>query len=141
MKSLFAFFKKKEPVAPGSRSESVKPDPLQPTAVLIKEEGRQQESSSSETQEQAPTPLPELLVSEADVTAAYKIFLRRLPEGSAQVQSRVGLPADRILFDFLACDEFTSRPEAAKLILVSAQKMIELNRLATSESEPSPSPK
>jgi len=70
------------------------------------------------------------LMTAEDVIAAYKIFLRRRPENMDGVTPRVGLTGDRILFDYLMSDEFTSRPEVAQLVFNCAKKIVDAKKVA-----------
>ncbi len=70
------------------------------------------------------------LMTSEDIIAAYKIFLRRRPENMDGVTPRVGLTADRILFDYLMSDEFTSRPEVAQLVFNCAKKILDAKKAA-----------
>jgi hypothetical protein len=70
------------------------------------------------------------LMTQEDIIAAYKIFLRRRPENMDGVTPRVGLTADRILFDYLMSDEFTGRPEVAQLVFNCAKKILDAKKAA-----------
>ncbi len=84
----------------------------------------------------APAPTPEtsvkadavqevpkviLQMNEQDVVAAYKLFLRRTPENKTVVESRIGLPRERMLVNFITAKEFIKYPENISLILQTAQ--------------------
>ncbi len=84
----------------------------------------------------APAPAPEtsvkaeavqevpkviLQMNEQDVVAAYKLFLRRTPENKTVVESRIGLPRERMLVNFITAKEFIKYPENISLILQTAQ--------------------
>ena len=90
----------------------------------------------SEAPSEAPTQMNSMAMSQEDIIAAYKIFLKRHPENLEVVQPRVGLSGDRILLDFLSSGEFTSRPEVVQLIFALAKKMLEEQK-AKSATEPS----
>jgi hypothetical protein len=85
---------------------------------------------------EAPTQMNSMAMSQEDIIAAYKIFLKRHPENLEVVQPRVGLSGDRVLLDFLSSGEFTSRPEVVQLIFALAKKMLEEQK-AKSATEPS----
>lgn len=74
---------------------------------------------------EVPTQMNSMAMSQEDIIAAYKIFLKRHPENLEVVQPRVGLSGDRILLDFLSSGEFTSRPEVVQLIFALAKKLLE----------------
>ena len=78
-----------------------------------------------EAPSEAPTQMNSMAMSQEDIIAAYKIFLKRHPENLEVVQPRVGLSGDRILLDFLSSGEFTSRPEVVQLIFALAKKLLE----------------
>ena len=82
-------------------------------------------AAPSEAPAEAPTQMNSMAMSQEDIIAAYKIFLKRHPENLEVVQPRVGLSGDRILLDFLSSGEFTSRPEVVQLIFALAKKMLE----------------
>jgi hypothetical protein len=90
----------------------------------------------SEAPSEAPTQMNSMAMSQEDIIAAYKIFLKRHPENLEVVQPRVGLSGDRILLDFLSSGEFTSRPEVVQLIFALAKKLLEEQK-AKSATEPS----
>jgi|GEM_PF-2399948 len=90
----------------------------------------------TEAPSEAPTQMNSMAMSQEDIIAAYKIFLKRHPENLEVVQPRVGLSGDRILLDFLSSGEFTSRPEVVQLIFALAKKMLEEQK-AKSATEPS----
>jgi hypothetical protein len=93
-------------------------------------------AAPSEAPTEAPTQMNSMAMSQEDIIAAYKIFLKRHPENLEVVQPRVGLSGDRILLDFLSSGEFTSRPEVVQLIFALAKKMLEEQK-AKSATEPS----
>lgn len=86
-------------------------------------------ASESET-EPLPGQMDTDLMTAEDIIAAYKIFLRRRPENMDGVTPRVGLTADRILFDYLMSDEFTGRPEVAQLVFNCAKKIVDAKKFA-----------
>jgi hypothetical protein len=90
----------------------------------------------TEAPSEAPTQMNSMAMSQEDIIAAYKIFLKRHPENLEVVQPRVGLSGDRVLLDFLSSGEFTSRPEVVQLIFALAKKMLEEQK-AKSATEPS----
>lgn len=85
---------------------------------------------------EALTQMNSMAMSQEDIIAAYKIFLKRHPENLEVVQPRVGLSGDRVLLDFLSSGEFTSRPEVVQLIFALAKKLLEEQK-AKSATEPS----
>jgi hypothetical protein len=68
------------------------------------------------------------LVSEADVVAAYKIFLGRLPESRQVIQSRIGTTPEQLLTSFLVAPEFRARKQFSPIILALAKEIIEQNK-------------
>lgn len=90
----------------------------------------------SEAPSEAPTQMNSMAMSQEDIIAAYKIFLKRHPENLEVVQPRVGLSGDRVLLDFLSSGEFTSRPEVVQLIFALAKKLLEEQK-AKNATEPS----
>ena len=82
--------------------------------------------------------IPSLAMNGQDIIAAYKIFLKRFPESNETIRTRIGLPSDRNLFDFLSCDEFIGRKEVAKLIVATAQKMLQVHRQDSESSNGKP---
>ena len=83
------------------------------------------QSSESDSIQAAKAEDSSLAMTKEDIIAAYKIFLKRLPESIDVVMPRVGLSADRILIDFFSSSEFLARPEAVKLIFTLAKKIID----------------
>jgi hypothetical protein len=84
---------------------------------------------------EAPTQMNSMAMSQEDIIAAYKIFLKRHPENLEVVQPRVGLSGDRILLDFLSSGEFTSRPEVVQLIFALAKKLLEEQKAKAAEDQ------
>ena len=79
-------------------------------------------------------------MSQEDIIAAYKIFLKRHPETMEVIKPRVGLTGDRVLVDFLSSSEFTSRPEVVNLIFALAKKLLDEQKAKTAqEASASPS--
>lgn len=67
-------------------------------------------------------------ISEADVVAAYKIFLGRLPETRQVIESRVGMHPERLLASFITAPEFRARKQFSPIILALAKEIIEENK-------------
>jgi len=108
------------------------PSPNQPVAAVSQAVA----AATSEAPSEAPTQMNSMAMSQEDIIAAYKIFLKRHPENLEVVQPRVGLSGDRILLDFLSSGEFTSRPEVVQLIFALAKKLLEEQK-AKNATEPS----
>lgn len=64
-----------------------------------------------------------LSMTEEDVIAAYKIFLKRIPETMDVVYPRVGMPSNLVLVDFLTSPEFLSR-RGLDLLLAKCMEVI-----------------
>jgi len=89
---------------------------------------------------ETPKQMESMLMSQEDIIAAYKIFLKRHPETMEVIKPRVGLTGDRVLVDFLSSSEFTSRPEVVNLIFALAKKLLDEQKAkATQEATVSPS--
>ena len=89
---------------------------------------------------ETPKQMESMLMSQEDIIAAYKIFLKRHPETMEVIKPRVGLTGDRVLVDFLSSSEFTSRPEVVNLIFALAKKLLDEQKAkATQEATASPS--
>jgi hypothetical protein len=89
---------------------------------------------------ETPKQMGSMLMSQEDIIAAYKIFLKRHPETMEVIKPRVGLTGDRVLVDFLSSSEFTSRPEVVNLIFALAKKLLDEQKAkATQEATASPS--
>jgi hypothetical protein len=89
---------------------------------------------------ETPKQMESMLMSQEDIIAAYKIFLKRHPETMEVIKPRVGLTGDRVLVDFLSSSEFTSRPEVVNLIFALAKKLLDEQKAkATQEAVASPS--
>jgi len=86
---------------------------------------------------ETPQQMSSMLMSQEDIIAAYKIFLKRQPESLEVVQRRVGLTGDRVLVDFLSSSEFTNRPEVKNLIFALAKKMLEEHKAQTAADDAS----
>lgn len=69
-------------------------------------------------------------ISEADVVAAYKLFLGRLPETKKVIQDRVGISPERLLVAFMTSQEFRARKQFSPMILALAKEIIEENKKA-----------
>ncbi|MEY4210726.1 MAG: hypothetical protein RLZ92_1107 [Pseudomonadota bacterium] len=65
----------------------------------------------------------------SDMVAAYKFFLKRLPENFQVIESRVGIPSDLMFKDFLLSDEFLSHEDYWPAVIEAAKKVIQLNNL------------
>lgn len=71
-----------------------------------------------------------------DVVAAYKLFLGRLPESTEVVQLRIGLPLDKLLFEFMASPEFLASEGRSRLALaVAMQVLVEQKDLLVEAAE------
>jgi hypothetical protein len=101
------------------------PAPNQPAVAASLAVAAVAVAAPREAPSEAPTQMNSMAMSQEDIIAAYKIFLKRHPENLEVVQPRVGLSGDRILLDFLSSGEFTSRPEVVQLIFALAKKMLE----------------
>ena len=88
---------------------------------------------------ETPKQMESMLMSQEDIIAAYKIFLKRHPETMEVIKPRVGLTGDRVLVDFLSSSEFTSRPEVVNLIFALAKKLLDEQKAKTAQ-EASPTP-
>ena len=89
---------------------------------------------------ETPKQMESMLMSQEDIIAAYKIFLKRHPETMEVIKPRVGLTGDRVLLDFLSSREFTSRPEVVNLIFALAKKLLDEQKAKTAqEASASPS--
>ena len=89
---------------------------------------------------ETPKQMESMLMSQEDIIAAYKIFLKRHPETMEVIKPRVGITGDRVLVDFLSSSEFTSRPEVVNLIFALAKKLLDEQKAkATQEATASPS--
>ncbi len=72
-----------------------------------------------------------------DMMAAYKFFLKRLPENFQVVESRIGIPADLMFQDFLLSDEFLSHEDYWPAVIEAAKKVIALNNLKNASDQAS----
>lgn len=93
-------------------------------------------ASKSETLSNlSPQELSNLSASASDVVAAYKIFLKRLPESMEVTNSRVGLDTNKLLLAFFCSDEFLHYPENRDLVMRLSEQVQEKNaRLNERES-------
>ena len=82
---------------------------------------------------ETPKQMESMLMSQEDIIAAYKIFLKRHPETMEVIKPRVGLTGDRVLVDFLSSSEFTSRPEVVNLIFALAKKLLDEQKSKTAQ--------
>jgi hypothetical protein len=76
--------------------------------------------------------LSNLSATASDVVAAYKIFLKRLPESMDVTNSRVGLDTNKLLLAFFCSDEFLHYDQNRELVL-KLSKQVQENNLASSE--------
>ena len=67
-------------------------------------------------------------ISEADVVAAYKLFLGRLPETRKVIEARIGMHPERFLASFITAPEFRARKQFAPIILSLAKEIINENK-------------
>ena len=105
-------------------------------APALSETTAEKALSAAET----PKQMESMLMSQEDIIAAYKIFLKRHPETMEVIKPRVGLTGDRVLVDFLSSSEFTSRPEVVNLIFALAKKLLDEQKAKTAqEASASPS--
>jgi hypothetical protein len=113
-----------EPELPVSKVDA-SPAPNTAAVVASPAPAAEAVTAPSGAPSEAPTQMNSMAMSQEDIIAAYKIFLKRHPENLEVVQPRVGLSGDRILLDFLSSGEFTSRPEVVQLIFALAKKLLE----------------
>jgi hypothetical protein len=78
-------------------------------------------------------PIDTIKMTQEDVVAAYKIFLRRKPENQMVVESRLGLSREKLLVNFITAKEFIKYPENINLILQTARQMEMKADLAANE--------
>ena len=69
------------------------------------------------------------VTSISDMVAAYKFFLKRVPENFQVIESRVGIPANLMFKDFLMSDEFLSHEDYWPAVIEAAKRVIQLNNL------------
>ena len=108
------------PVAPAASAATSPPDALPATTVVGQ--------------------MDSMAMSAEDIIAAYKIFLKRVPESIEVVTPRVGLSAERVLFDFMSSSEFTNRPEVANLVFAVGKKILDERAAKTPAPAPAPAP-
>ena len=82
---------------------------------------------------ETPKQMESMLMSQEDIIAAYKIFLKRHPETMEVIKPRVGLTGDRVLVDFLSSSEFRSCPEVVDLIFALAKKLLDEQKAKTAQ--------
>lgn len=73
----------------------------------------------------------------SDMLAAYKLFLKRVPENFQVIESRVGIPANLMFKDFLLSDEFLSHEDYWPTVIEAAKKVIQLNNLKNQSAKSS----
>lgn len=71
-----------------------------------------------------------------DITAAYKMFLGRLPESREVIQTRVGLDMARVLRSFMLSGEFLQRQSNWPVVIEAAKMVLELNKKAQEAASP-----
>lgn len=76
--------------------------------------------------------LSNLSATASDVVAAYKIFLKRLPESMDVTNSRIGLDTNKLLLAFFCSDEFLHYEQNRELVL-KLSKQVQENNIASSE--------
>ena len=108
------------PVAPVASAATSTPDALPATTIVGQ--------------------MDSMAMSAEDIIAAYKIFLKRVPESMEVVTPRVGLSAERVLFDFMSSSEFTSRPEVANLVFAVGKKILDERAAKNPTPTPTPTP-
>ncbi len=81
-----------------------------------------------------PAQIEIIKATQEDVTAAYKIFLRREPENRMVVESRLGLSREKLFVNFITATEFLKYPENINLILQTARQL-ELKAAAVANEE------
>lgn len=74
-------------------------------------------------------------VTDADIVAAYKIFLNRLPEGPEAFAAHRGVAPAKLLVNFLSSREFLTRKEFWPVIVQIAQALVRQAK-ANEEAEP-----
>lgn len=70
----------------------------------------------------------QLLATREDVTAAFKIFLGRMPESEKVIATWVGVKPQAILVDFLKSPEFLNHVQKSQFILALAKKILDDQR-------------
>ena len=89
---------------------------------------------------ETPKQMESMLMSQEDMIAAYKIFLKRHRETREVFKPRVGVTGAGFFVDFLSSSEFTSRPEVVNLIFALAKKLLDEQKAKTAqEASASPS--
>lgn len=68
------------------------------------------------------------LTTEADVVAAFKIILGRMPESQAVIEPLLGAEPQRLLQVFLSSKEFRAKKQFHPLILALAKEILETNK-------------
>ena len=72
--------------------------------------------------------------SAEDVIAAYKLFLNRFPENQEVIAQKIGILPISLIRDFLASDEFLSRPEVWPSIVNAAKIVLAKNAVNNAKS-------
>jgi hypothetical protein len=90
--------------------------------------------SATSASAQTKPDLSNLSATASDVVAAYKIFLKRLPESMDVTNSRVGMDTDKLLLAFFCSDEFLFYEDNRELIL-ELSKRVKENNLNALKSE------
>lgn len=115
---IFGMFGSKK--TPTNQEAEAEPSAVVPaTATSLAPAPAPETSVKAEAVQEVPKVI--LQMNEQDVVAAYKLFLRRTPENKTVVESRIGLPRERMLVNFITAKEFIKYPENISLILQTAQ--------------------
>ena len=141
---------KDKPVAPKTFDEALAAQEAAQVAAQVavkpalnESEVKPQEADQPESSETAAAPLPlgqldQLEATREDVIAAYKIFLGRLPESEAVLDTWIGVKSQALLADFLKSAEFLANPQKAQFILALAKKILDDRKQAATAEGAAP---
>ena len=67
-------------------------------------------------------------ITEADVVAAYKIFLGRWPENREVIKGRIGMSPEKLFASFMTSTEFRDRKQFYPVLVALAKEIIEKSK-------------
>jgi len=119
---------------PTSALETQTDSETDPQAILEMVAQQSLASPLTQTDSSAPSQTEGLVTTREDVIAAYKIFLGRIPESEQAIAAWTGLPAPRLLIDFLVSNEFLGNADKVQFIVNLAKKIVQVQAQAAEKN-------
>ena len=119
---------------PTSALETQTDSETDPQAILETVAQQSLASPLAQTDLSTPSQTEGMVTTREDVIAAYKIFLGRIPESEQAIAAWTGLPAPRLLIDFLVSNEFLGNADKVQFIVNLAKKIVQVQAQAAEKN-------